>query len=94
MHQRQGVELPAPVAALRVAVDVVGDAVFVDQPAGLFPAAAKLLRTQGLDQLDKPLPVRAQRRRRRRTFRRTRPSSGRYKRNKLLPASFRATTPG
>ena len=50
--QRQRIEFPAAIAALGIAVDVVGDAVFVDQPARLLPAAFELVATQGVEQLE------------------------------------------
>ena len=52
MSSGNGVELPGPVHAPRVAVDVVGDAVLADELTGLFPAAGQLgqaERVQGLE---------------------------------------------
>ena len=37
-HQRNRIQRPRPDGGLRIAVDVVGDAVFVDQPAAFLPA--------------------------------------------------------
>ena len=59
-QERDRVELPGPVHALRVAVDVVGDAVLADQVLGLFPALAQLGQADRLDPPDERLPVRAE----------------------------------
>ena len=59
-QQRQGVQFPATVATL-IAVDVVSHPVLVDQPAGLRPTAAQLLRAKGIDEVGKLLPLSAQR---------------------------------
>ena len=47
--ERDHVELPRPVDALRVAVDVVGDAVLADGAARAVAARGELLRAQRLD---------------------------------------------
>ncbi len=59
--QGDGVELPRPVHAARVAVDVVGDAVFADEVACLFPAPRQFADAEGVQPLNEGLPVRPHR---------------------------------
>ena len=61
-HQGQWVECPRPVCALRIGVDVVGDAVLDDQPPREFQRAARgIVRLVGGQTLNKRPPVRAHR---------------------------------
>ena len=58
-QQRHGVELPGAFAGQRVGVEVVGDAVFVDQTLGGFPAAAQFGRPHRVERGHELLPMRA-----------------------------------
>ena len=61
-HERQRIQRPGPVGALRVGVDVVGDAVLDDQPAReLERAAHGVGRFVGAQTVDERPPVRAHR---------------------------------
>ena len=61
-HERQRIQRPGPVGALRVGVDVVGDAVLDDQPARqLERAAHRVGRFVGAQAVDERPPVRAHR---------------------------------
>ena len=52
------IEIPRAVHAGRIAVDVVGDAIVVDQLLGGFPAAAKFGGAEVVEQIDEHIPVR------------------------------------
>ena len=57
-QQRDRVELPRPRGAVRVAVDVVGDAVLADELLRLVPAADQLRRAEFAQRVEQRLPVR------------------------------------
>ena len=44
--QRNGIQLPGPFDAPRIAIHVIGDALLLDQPVAGFPAAADFLGAQ------------------------------------------------
>ncbi len=54
-----GVEIPGAVHAGGVAVDVVGDAVVVDELAGGVPAASEFAGAEVVEEIDEHLPVAA-----------------------------------
>ena len=58
--ERKRVEFPGPVGPLRCAEDVVGDAVFAKEAAGLLAALIEAGRTEPLDAADEPRPGFAQ----------------------------------
>jgi hypothetical protein len=60
-EQRQGIELPGPVRAPRIAVHVVGDAVLAQQPPRQVPSSRQLLRPEARERIGEPGPVRARR---------------------------------
>ncbi len=55
--QRNRVQLPGPIQAARVAIDVVRDAVFANELFGFFPAPAQLAQPQSAQGTDKGSPV-------------------------------------
>ena len=55
--QRDGIQLPGPIHSARVAVDVVGDAVLVDQPARGFPTARHLGASHRVERAHEGIPV-------------------------------------
>ena len=60
-QERHHVELPGPIHALGVAVDVVGDAVLADGAARVVAARRELVRAERLEALDERVTVRPQR---------------------------------
>ncbi len=56
-EHRERIELPGTIEAARIAVDVVGNAVFANQILGFLPAVAKLLVAQILEGRGERLPV-------------------------------------
>jgi len=60
-QQRQRIELPGPVAPLRVGIDVIGDAILDDEPPCQFDAAARGFGPAVGNMLDQRLPVGADR---------------------------------
>ena len=61
-HERQRIQRPGPIGALRVGVDVVGDAVLDDEPARQLERAAHGVgRIVGAQPVDERPPVRAHR---------------------------------
>ena len=59
-HQRNRIERPGARGALRIAVDVVGDAVVVDQPLPFAPAAREAVVPHRGERFRQRSPVRAE----------------------------------
>ena len=58
-EQGDGIELPRPVHAARVTVDIEGDAVFLDEASCLLHAAGDLRAAEGVELLREMVPSRA-----------------------------------
>ena len=57
-HQGYSIQLPRPMHALGIAVNIVCYAVFTDQSPGLLPAPGQFLHPQAVQHLHDALPVR------------------------------------
>ena len=60
-QQGNEIEAPRPVEPVRIAVDIVGDAVLVNQASGKLAPLAEFLGLEFIEHRDKFLPVRTQR---------------------------------
>ena len=59
-EERDGIQIPRAVHAERIAVDIVGNAIFPNSLAGDSPAAGKFFAAEPGHRTDEPVPMRAE----------------------------------